>query len=389
MLSDTSTAASLATGYFQVIVAMGTVSLASVLVTARQWLWFNDTIRVILSDYGATIAIVTWSLITLWLRHSDSGRQQDTLHNVPMLFIPQEFVTTSGRGWVVDLTDIPVWGVFASIFPGFIITVLFFFDHNVSSIMAQHRDFQLKKGSAFHWDFFILGICVMLTGILGIPPTNGLIPQAPLHTKSLMVKSQKMQKKAFDQEESDVEIEQIYEQRVTNLSQSLLIGLALFYPFSLCLRQIPTAVLYGLFLFLGLASFEDNEFATRVSLWWMEEAMYYRLPRSMQDLLQLVPSDTITRFTVIQVCLCGVIFVSTFTAAGVIFPVLIGLLVVIRQVVFPPMYRADDLNWLDKPVLHEDEQLALKTCGQSHKHAVGTMFKPAQHPNNNDDETHL
>ena len=53
--------------------------------------------------------------------------------------------------------------------------------------MAQSKEFQLKKGSAYHLDFFVLGICIVFTGILGIPPCNGLIPQAPLHTKSLCV----------------------------------------------------------------------------------------------------------------------------------------------------------------------------------------------------------
>ena len=53
--------------------------------------------------------------------------------------------------------------------------------------MAQSSDFKLKKGSAYHLDFFVLGVCIICTGLLGIPPCNGLIPQAPLHTKSLCV----------------------------------------------------------------------------------------------------------------------------------------------------------------------------------------------------------
>ncbi|RYH23694.1 hypothetical protein EON65_17610 [archaeon] len=41
---------------------------------------------------------------------------------------------------------------------GIIITVLFFFDHNVSSLISQTNDMRLKKGAAFHWDFFVLGL---------------------------------------------------------------------------------------------------------------------------------------------------------------------------------------------------------------------------------------
>ena len=32
-----------------------------------------------------------------------------------------------------------------------ILTVLFFFDHNVSSLLCQVPEFGLKKGSSYHW----------------------------------------------------------------------------------------------------------------------------------------------------------------------------------------------------------------------------------------------
>ena len=44
--------------------------------------------------------------------------------------------------------------------PAAIITVLFYFDHNVSSQMAQQEDFNLRKPPAYHWDFALLGIMV-------------------------------------------------------------------------------------------------------------------------------------------------------------------------------------------------------------------------------------
>ena len=34
--------------------------------------------------------------------------------------------------------------------------VLFFFDHNVSSQLAQTEDFNLKKPPAYHYDFFLV-----------------------------------------------------------------------------------------------------------------------------------------------------------------------------------------------------------------------------------------
>ena len=54
--------------------------------------------------------------------------------------------------------------------PAFVITVLFFFDHNVSSQLAQVREFNLKKPHAYHWDFFLLGVMCLVCGLCGLPP---------------------------------------------------------------------------------------------------------------------------------------------------------------------------------------------------------------------------
>jgi len=181
---------------------------------------------------------------------------------------------------LVDLVDLPVWAIFAAIIPGFILTVLFFFDHNVSSLLSQKPDFKLQKGffllpldclqqdlisspclllflppaSAFNWDFFVIGILVFICALLGIPPTNGLIPQAPLHVRSLA--------KVREIKEGS-KVKEIWmwvvENRVSNLMQSLLIGITLTPPLLFVLSLIPRSLLSGLFLFMGFASFQGNQ----------------------------------------------------------------------------------------------------------------------------------
>lgn len=53
--------------------------------------------------------------------------------------------------------------------------------------MAQGTEFPLRKPPGFHYDFFLLGVTTFIAGLLGIPAPNGLIPQAPIHTTSLLV----------------------------------------------------------------------------------------------------------------------------------------------------------------------------------------------------------
>ena len=55
--------------------------------------------------------------------------------------------------------------------------VLFYFDHSVSSQLAQTANFNLRKPSAYSYDFYLLGGMTMACGLLGIPPVNGVLPQ--------------------------------------------------------------------------------------------------------------------------------------------------------------------------------------------------------------------
>lgn len=84
-----------------------------------------------------------------------------------------------------DLGKVDNWLIAAAAIPGFIITVLFFFDHNVSSQLAQQKEFDLKKPSTYNYDFLLLSLMTLICGLIGIPPVNGVLPQAPMHTKSL------------------------------------------------------------------------------------------------------------------------------------------------------------------------------------------------------------
>ena len=52
--------------------------------------------------------------------------------------------------------------------------------------MAQASEFPLRKPPGFHYDFFLLGVTTFIAGLIGLPASNGLIRQAPIHTKSLV-----------------------------------------------------------------------------------------------------------------------------------------------------------------------------------------------------------
>ena len=53
----------------------------------------------------------------------------------------------------------PVY-VFAAIVPAIMVAGLYFFDHSVASQLAQQKEFNLKKPSAYHYDMLLLGFMV-------------------------------------------------------------------------------------------------------------------------------------------------------------------------------------------------------------------------------------
>ena len=59
-----------------------------------------------------------------------------------------------------DLFSVPPAYIFAAIVPALMVTGLYFFDHCVASQLAQQKEFNLKKPSAYHYDILVLGFMV-------------------------------------------------------------------------------------------------------------------------------------------------------------------------------------------------------------------------------------
>eukprot|EP01121_Diplochlamys_sp_Union-15-3_P014485 TRINITY_DN4616_c0_g1_i1.p1 TRINITY_DN4616_c0_g1~~TRINITY_DN4616_c0_g1_i1.p1 ORF type:complete len:275 (-),score=30.83 TRINITY_DN4616_c0_g1_i1:80-904(-) len=165
------------TALLSLLLALGTFYFASVLAAAREWRVFRKQIRGIIADYGAAASVIIFTAIQFF--------QFLKVKDLPRLPVPHNFNTTSGRGWWINPFTAGAPEICSAILPGIVIAALFYFDHNVSSLLSQKPDFNLKKGSAFNWDYCVLGLTMIICAILGIPPTNGLIPQAPLHVRSL------------------------------------------------------------------------------------------------------------------------------------------------------------------------------------------------------------
>lgn len=59
-----------------------------------------------------------------------------------------------------DMGRVPLMYILAAFIPAIMIAGLYFFDHSVASQMAQQKEFNLRKPSAYHYDMLLLGLMV-------------------------------------------------------------------------------------------------------------------------------------------------------------------------------------------------------------------------------------
>ncbi|PYH98493.1 hypothetical protein BO71DRAFT_480375 [Aspergillus ellipticus CBS 707.79] len=357
---------------YAVIGAVGTMLLAIFLSTAESWRpLFHRYIRMGLTEYAAAISII----IFIGLPHFGELAHLDKM----TLPVSTSFKPTlpSRDKFFVEFWHLPVSWVFAAIIPGIIITILFFFDHEVSSIICTIDRYGTRKPGGFAWDIVLLGTTTALCGILGIPPANGLLPQAPLHSESLMHSEKEQRTITVDGEEKveTYEVKRVYEQRWSSFLHSAAILCFISPPFMAVLGLTPTSVLAGLFMFMGEQSLSVNPILYRTFYLLTPPSELPPLPPSLAKEQQTTPDDTsppptpsyipIHLYTLLQIIITVAIFILTLTRGAPAFPVLIVALVPFRLLIMKRWWPREVLRFVDAWACREgtpedDEDAELK-----------------------------
>jgi hypothetical protein len=116
------------------------------------------------------------------------------------------------------------------------------------------------------------------------------------------------------------------------------------------LDYVPKAVLYGVFLYMGLSSRQGNQLYDRCMLWLnFEPSTYPRLPYVTRT-----STKRMHLFTLIQVILLGAVYgLTRVKQTGVFFPFFVAGLVPFRVFVLPLIFTSEELDVLDA---HDDLQ---------------------------------
>lgn len=400
-------------GMFALVLSFGLLLTALRSRKARSWRYGSGWIRSLIADYGVPLMVLIWTAIS----YIPSG---SVPKGIPRrLFSPNPWSPGAYDNWTVikDMLNVPILYIIGAFIPATMIAVLYYFDHSVASQLAQQKEFNLRKPSAYHYDLLLLGFLTLMCGLLGIPPANGVIPQSPMHTKSLATLKhqllrnrlvstarQSMKKnsslgqlygnmqEAYHQMQTpliyqqpsdqglkelkdstiqlassmgsfdapvnetifDVEKEiddllpvEVKEQRLSNLLQATMVGgCVAAMPF---LRMIPTSVLWGYFAFMAIESLPGNQFWERILLLFTAPSRRYKVLEDYHaTFVETVPFKTIATFTLFQTAYLLVCFGLTWVPiAGLLFPLMIMLLVPVRQYFLPKFFKGVHLQDLD------------------------------------------
>ncbi|KAF8462039.1 HCO3 transporter family-domain-containing protein [Kalaharituber pfeilii] len=318
---------SLASFLYSVIGCVGTFLVAVTLASATKWPVFHKYVRMGLSEYAAAISIIIFIAMPQIgeLRELDQSKLPVSTSFRPTLPERTHFFV---RFW-----ELPIGWIFAAMIPGLIITVLFFFDVEVSTICATICRYNVRKPGGYAWDVALLGLTTAICGILGIPPANGLLPQAPLHSESLLHN----EKVNLDNGTEEV-IRTVHEQRWSHLLHAAGILAFVSPPLMHVLGLTPTSVLAGLFLFMGEQSLSVNPILYRFLDVLTPSGDLPTLPEGIGRY------RGIHIYTLLQIVVTGVIFAITFTPAAPVFPVIIVMLVPIRLKIMNKFWGSETLR---------------------------------------------
>ncbi len=320
---------------FSLLLAAGTFYVATSLSTFRKSHLLVPVVREFLADFGPTIAILLMAVIAFFAR--------DTIPLDP-LPAPDEFQTSTGRPWLVPLANTSGTVIAWMLIPALLCSVLVFLDQNITARLVNSPDNNLQKGESYHLDLAVVGVLITVCSLFGLPWLVAATVRSLNHVRSLATTEEVV----VDAKTSRTHILHVRENRVTALMIHVLMAISLLLlPY---LKHIPLAVLFGLFLYMGVVSMKGNQFFERLSLWLTDPDLY---PRT--HFVRQVPRRTLHLFTMIQLVCLAVLWFVKASAFGILFPFFIALLVPVRLIIgrfFDPKHIAV----LDSEEIPEEEE---------------------------------
>uniref|UniRef100_A0A8B9VYT1 Anion exchange protein n=1 Tax=Anas zonorhyncha TaxID=75864 RepID=A0A8B9VYT1_9AVES len=327
------------------ILFFGTYTCSMALKKFKTSRYFPTTARKLISDFAIILSILIFCGI-------DALVGVDT----PKLIVPSEFKPTSPeRGWFIPpFGGNPWWVYLAAAIPALLVTILIFMDQQITAVIVNRKEHKLKKGAGYHLDLFWVAILMIICSFMGLPWYVAATVISIAHIDSLKMET-----------ETSAPGEQpkflgVREQRVTGVIVFILTGVSVFM--APILKFIPMPVLYGVFLYMGVASLNGVQVSSRGGdfpcFLFMDRLKLLLMPLKHQpDFIYLrhVPLRRVHLFTFLQVVCLALLWILKSTVAAIIFPVMILALVAVRKAM-DYLFSQHDLSFLDDVIPEKDKK---------------------------------
>uniref|UniRef100_A0A671P7A0 Anion exchange protein n=1 Tax=Sinocyclocheilus anshuiensis TaxID=1608454 RepID=A0A671P7A0_9TELE len=330
------------TALLSLVLMSGTFFIAFYLRKFKNSAFFPGRVRRFIGDFGVPIAILLVVLVDYSIRDTYSQK----------LSVPRGFSVTSPdkRGWIVNPLgsdgQFPIWMMFASILPALLVFILIFMETQITTLIVSKKERMLVKGSGFHLDLLLIVTLGGTSALFGLPWMAAATVRSVTHANALTVMS-----KAVAPGDKP-RIQEVKEQRVTGLLVAILVGLSI--VIGDLLRQIPIAVLFGIFLYMGVMSLNGIQLTERILLLLMPpkyhpDHTYVRKVRTLRMHL----------YTAIQVVCLVVLWVVMSTVASLAFPFVLIMTVPVKMFLLPRIFSTREMQCLDadnaEPTFDEKE----------------------------------
>ncbi|XP_054621545.1 anion exchange protein 2b isoform X2 [Dunckerocampus dactyliophorus] len=318
------------TALLSLVLMAGTFFIAFYLRKFKNSAFFPGRLRRIIGDFGVPIAILIMVLVDYSI--------EDTF--TQKLNIPRGFSVTSPdkRGWIISplgtQREFPIWMMFACCLPALLVFILIFMETQITTLIVSKKERMLVKGSGFHLDLLLIVVLGGTSALFGLPWMAAATVRSVTHVNALTVMS-----KAVAPGDKP-RIQEVKEQRVTGLLVSIMVGLSI--VIGDLLRQIPLAVLFGIFLYMGVMSLNGIQLTERIMLLLMPpkyhpDHSYVRKVRTLRMHL----------FTCIQVVCLAVLWAVMSTQASLAFPFVLILTVPVKMFLLPRIFNGREMLCLD------------------------------------------
>lgn len=244
---------------------------------------------------------------------------------------PDQSSPAGVRSWKVDWSNTggrPVAA--AAIGTGFLGFLLIYMDNTVTWNLVYDKTHKLQNGTAYNYDLILTGVFNLILSLFGLPWMTASTDPCLIYLNALAEKDR------------DGKFLAVQETRLCYILSHILLGLTLTVLDQVIdLIQVP--ILYGVFLFIGLATLPSLQFWHRICLMFMQPNKYPDTPYT-----KFVEGGQIHKFTVFQGCFWFlVVAIQNIHKTKIVFPLILLLCIPARLFLTESLLRGYELLLMD------------------------------------------